>query len=174
MRLWERSPKVPRSSQILANPLPKSIRKDSRDFGRGFARIRETLGEDSRGFVRIVGLWERIRGDSRDFGRDLQGFARLWERRESLRTRDFGRGFAGIRGTFGEARILANPLPKSCESLRILSKVSRILANPLPKSRESLRILSQSLANPCESSPKVSRILANPLPKSHESSPKVL
>ena len=33
------------------------IRKDSRDFGRGFARIRETLGEDLQGFVRI---WERI------------------------------------------------------------------------------------------------------------------
>ena len=47
--------------------------------------IRETLGEDSQGFVR---LWERIHKDLRDFGRgfariretlgeDLQGFARL-------------------------------------------------------------------------------------------------
>ena len=41
-RLWER------------------IRKDSRDFGRGFARIRKTLGEDSQGFMR---LWERIHKD---------------------------------------------------------------------------------------------------------------
>ena len=51
-------------------------------------RIRETLGEDLQGFVR---LWERICKDLRDFGRgfaricktlgeDLQGFARLWER----------------------------------------------------------------------------------------------
>ena len=55
MRLWER------------------IRKDSQDFGRGFARIRETLGEDSQGFAR---LWERIRKDSRDLGR---GFARIHE-----------------------------------------------------------------------------------------------
>ena len=35
--------------------------RDSRDFGRGFVGIRETLGEDSQGFVRI---WERICGDS--------------------------------------------------------------------------------------------------------------
>ena len=54
------------------------ICKDLRDFGRGFTRIRETLGEDSQGFVR---LWERIREDSRDFGR---GFARLWERIRKL------------------------------------------------------------------------------------------
>ena len=67
------------------------------DFGRGFARIRETLGEDSQGFMR---LWERIckdigrgsfggdlqvfvRGFARireTLGDDLQGFARLWER----------------------------------------------------------------------------------------------
>ena len=39
MRLWER------------------IHKDSRDFGRGFARIHETLGEVLQGFMR---LWERI------------------------------------------------------------------------------------------------------------------
>ena len=50
------------------------ILKDSQDFGRGFARIHETLEEDSQGFVR---LWERIYKDSRDFGR---GFARLWTR----------------------------------------------------------------------------------------------
>ena len=42
-RLWER------------------IRKDSWDFGRGFARIRETLGEDSQGFARLL---ERIHKDS--------------------------------------------------------------------------------------------------------------
>ena len=35
MRLWER------------------IGGNSQDFGRGFARICETLGEDSQGFVRI-------------------------------------------------------------------------------------------------------------------------
>ena len=62
------------------------------DFGRGFARICEALGEDSRqGFARIhetlgedsqglARLWERIRKDLQDFGRDLQGFMRLWER----------------------------------------------------------------------------------------------
>ena len=37
MRLWER------------------IREDLRDFGRGFARIHETLGEDSQGFTRTLG-----------------------------------------------------------------------------------------------------------------------
>ena len=55
------------------------------DFGRGFARICETLGQDLQGFVR---LWERIHAeDLSDFGRgfariteDLQGFVRLWER----------------------------------------------------------------------------------------------
>ena len=31
------------------------------NFGRGFARICKTLGEDSQGFVR---LWERIHKDS--------------------------------------------------------------------------------------------------------------
>ena len=46
------------------------------DFGRGFARIRETLGEDLQGFTR---LWEMICKDfvrlckERDFGEDLQG-----------------------------------------------------------------------------------------------------
>ena len=78
-----------------------------RDFGRGFARIHETLGEDSQGFAtlgedftRIREIWERIwerirktldfgrgfariREDSRGcktLGEDSQGFARLWER----------------------------------------------------------------------------------------------
>ena len=49
MRLWER------------------IHKYSQDFGRGFARNCETLGEDLLGFPR---LWERI-------CKDLQGFVRL-------------------------------------------------------------------------------------------------
>ena len=54
------------------------IRKDSRDIWRGFARIRETLGEDSQGFAR---LWERILARIREtLGEDSQGFARLWER----------------------------------------------------------------------------------------------
>ena len=52
------------------------IHKDLRDFGRGFARICEILGEDSQGFAR---LWERI-----------SGFMRLWER------------IARIRETLGE------------------------------------------------------------------------
>ena len=58
-----------------------------RDFGRGFARIHETLGEDSKKFM---SLWDRIR----DFER---GFAKI--RKDS---RDFGRGFARIRKTLGE------------------------------------------------------------------------
>ena len=44
----------------------KRIHKDSRDFGRGFARICKTLGEDLQGFAR---LWERICKDLQDFGR---------------------------------------------------------------------------------------------------------
>ena len=63
---------------------------ERQDFGRGFARICETLGQDLQGFVR---LWKKIRDsktlgeDLSDFGRglariteDLQGFVRLWER----------------------------------------------------------------------------------------------
>ena len=66
------------------------IRKDShsRDFGRGFARICKTLGEDSHGFMR---LWERICKDLRDFGRgfariceDLQGFVRIYRIHKDL------------------------------------------------------------------------------------------
>ena len=30
------------------------IREDSQDFGRGFVKICETLGEDSQGFARIM------------------------------------------------------------------------------------------------------------------------
>ena len=56
MRLWER------------------IHEDLQDFGRGFARIHETLGEDLQGFMR---LWETLGEDLQDFGR---GFARLWKR----------------------------------------------------------------------------------------------
>ena len=71
------------------------IRKELQVFGRGFARICETLGEDSQGFVR---LWiQKIRKDLQGFariretlGEDLQGF------RETLGedSGDFGRGFA--------------------------------------------------------------------------------
>ena len=43
------------------------IQEDSQDFGRGFAVICETLGEDLWGFMR---LWERIL-------EDLQGFTRI-------------------------------------------------------------------------------------------------
>ena len=39
-------------------------------------------------------LWERIHGDSRDFGRGFVGI------RED--SQDFGRGFARIRETLGE------------------------------------------------------------------------
>ena len=38
------------------------------DFGRGFTRIRETLGEDSQGRI------------CKTLGEDSQGFVRLWER----------------------------------------------------------------------------------------------
>ena len=34
---------------IIVTNNGKRIHKDLRDFGRGFARIRETLGEDSQG-----------------------------------------------------------------------------------------------------------------------------
>ena len=46
------------------------ICKDWQDFGRGFARIRDTLGEDLQGFVRIY----------KTLGEDSQGFMRHWER----------------------------------------------------------------------------------------------
>ena len=62
-----------------------------------------------------------------------------------------------------------NPLPKSHESLRIISQSlanpyesPRILSQSLANPHKSPRILSQSLVNPHESSPKVSQILANP------------
>ena len=53
------------------------------DFGRGFARICETLGEDSQGFVRIC----------KTLGEDSQGFETLGEDSQGF----FGRGFARIR-----------------------------------------------------------------------------
>ena len=54
MRLWER------------------ICKISRDFGRGFTSIHETLEEVSQVFARI---WERIHKELQDpLGEDLQGF----------------------------------------------------------------------------------------------------
>ena len=57
------------------------ICKDSQDFGRGFARIHESLGEDLQGHFDLR-LWERICKDCKDktLGEDLQGFVRLWER----------------------------------------------------------------------------------------------
>ena len=70
-RLWERFTRI-------------------QDFGRGFARIHKTLGEDLQGFVRFVRLWERIRKDSQDFGIGSED------------SRDFGRGFARIHETLGE------------------------------------------------------------------------
>ena len=63
------------------------IWKDLQDFGRGFARFHDTLGEDLHIFMR---LWERIHKYSLEFGRGLaricktllkysQGFVRIWE-----------------------------------------------------------------------------------------------
>ena len=79
------------------------------DFGRGFARIRETLGEDSQGFETLgEDLQDIGRGSVRShetLGEDLQGFARLWERIckdlgfAGHLQGDFGRGFARIRET---------------------------------------------------------------------------
>ena len=73
------------------------------DFGRGFARICETLGQDLQGFVR---LWKKIHKDIQGFarireslGEDLQGFARLWERIRKD-SRDFLTGFLKICETF--------------------------------------------------------------------------
>ena len=55
------------------------IHKDSRDFGRGFVGIHETLGEDLWGFARIHGrLCENIHEEWICW--DLWGFMRLWER----------------------------------------------------------------------------------------------
>ena len=52
--------------------------EDLQDFGRGFASIHATLGEDLQGFVR---LWERICKKIREsLEEDSQGFVRLWER----------------------------------------------------------------------------------------------
>ena len=52
-RLWER------------------ICKDLQDFGRGFARICETLGEDLQEFAGFI---------HGTLGENLLGFIRLWER----------------------------------------------------------------------------------------------
>ena len=62
MRLWERN--------------HDTLEEDLQDFGRGFARICETLGENSQGFAR---LWESIHKDSHweRIHEDLQGFARI-------------------------------------------------------------------------------------------------
>ena len=45
-------------------------------LGEDLVRSRESLGEDSQGFVR---LWESICKDE-TLGEDLQGFTSLWER----------------------------------------------------------------------------------------------
>ena len=55
MRLWE-------------------ICEDLRDFGRGFERICETLGEDSQDFG-----GESVRSHE-SLGEDSQGIVKLWER----------------------------------------------------------------------------------------------
>ena len=55
------------------------IHEDLQDFGRGFMRICETLGEDLLGFVRIH-LGEDSQGFTRTLGEDLWGFTRLLER----------------------------------------------------------------------------------------------
>ena len=59
VRLWER---ICKDSETLG--------EDLQEFGIGFARIQETLGEDSQGFAKI----------HETLGEDLQGFMRLWER----------------------------------------------------------------------------------------------
>ena len=51
----------------LWGSIHETLGEDSRDFGRGFARIHKTWGEDLQGFVRICNT----------LGEDLQGFARL-------------------------------------------------------------------------------------------------
>ena len=58
MRLWER------------------ICKDSQDFGGGFTRIQEKLGENSQGLARLWRVIAMICEDLQDFGR---GFARIHE-----------------------------------------------------------------------------------------------
>ena len=55
------------------------------DFGRGFARICETLGEDLQGFVR---LWDRFARIQVRLCKDSQG--------------SLGQGFARIRESLGE------------------------------------------------------------------------
>ena len=69
------------------------ICEDLRDFGRGFTRIHETLGEDLWGFMRLL---ERI-----CWGFVRQGFARLWERICDTLGEDSW-GFARICETLGD------------------------------------------------------------------------
>ena len=54
-----------------------------RDFGRGFARIYETLGENLQKFVSLrdrIRDFARIHEDLQDFGRGFARILRLWER----------------------------------------------------------------------------------------------
>ena len=72
MRLWERIHKDSWGFLRICKTLGEDfqqIHKDLQDFGRGFVRIRETLG-------RFVRLWERICEDLQGFGR---GFMRICE-----------------------------------------------------------------------------------------------
>ena len=53
-----------------------TLGEDSQGFERFWERIRKDSWDFGRGFARIRGLWERIHKDSPDFGR---GFARIHE-----------------------------------------------------------------------------------------------
>ena len=65
MRLWERI-REDSWGFVRIHKLWERIHEDLQDFGRGFVRICETLGEDLQGFMVIH--------------EDSQGFVRLWER----------------------------------------------------------------------------------------------
>ena len=62
--------------------------EDSQDFGRGFTRICDNLGEYLQGFMRTL-------------GEDSQGFANF-EIALTRIHRDFGRGFTRICKTLGK------------------------------------------------------------------------
>ena len=77
--------------------------QDSRDFGRGFSRIRKTLGEDLQGYCETLG--EDLQDFAMTLGEDSQVFVRIWERicKDSVQDLgDFGRGFAMICGSLRE------------------------------------------------------------------------
>ena len=73
MRLWERI-REDSWGFVRIHKLWERIHEDLQDFGRGFVRIRETLG----GFER---LWERIH-------EDLQRFMRIHETLEEDSCKD--------------------------------------------------------------------------------------